>query len=79
MVCEMLFRKGSQQSSMFLVVRTHKVATTKLMAAKMIKTVKRPIPSTKLSRPLSKSSSSPEDKTARPRADPDMAMKTIDH
>jgi len=58
---------------------THKVATTKLMHAKTNSTLNRPIPSTPFSRTLFRSSSRPDDRTARPSADPDMAMNTIDH
>ena len=60
-------------------VLTHKVATTKLIHAKTRTMLNRPIPSTPRSRTLLRSSSKPEERTARPRAEPDMAIKTMDH
>lgn len=61
------------------VSSTHKVATTKLMQAKTSKTLNSPRPSTPFSKTLLRSSNKPDDRTALPSADPDMAIKTIDH
>lgn len=49
------------------------------MAAKTSKTLNKLIPSTNSLNTESRESRRPDDKTALPRADPDMAMKTMDH